>query len=346
MEHSLLASKQASKARLNYLDFYKGICIVFIIITHYAWEPEQRRILFFPFWIDMAVPIFMVITGYLNSMVFERKRWCLRDAYKLRGIVGKWMRFVIPFVLVYFIQVVSKIADGQSISAVGLIKNFLVGGYGPGSYYFPIMIQVILIIPLIWYVIQKYKAKGLIGCFLLNAIFEFVKTAIGMPVTIYRLCAFRYIFILGYGSYLYVCHDEIRNQKKIWFYLAGCVGILYLVAFKYLGVEFVVVPEGWTSTFVIGVLYIVPIMLHAMRPNGLKYAPLELLGKASFNIFLVQMFYYWGICRKIYLLVPTRILQVLLSIIICCSVGIAFYKIENPITQRIVRRIRATGREK
>lgn len=61
-----------SANRLQHLDFYKGICILFIIITHYNWTDQQRLAYGFPFWIDMAVPIFMVITGYVSALSKKR----------------------------------------------------------------------------------------------------------------------------------------------------------------------------------------------------------------------------------------------------------------------------------
>lgn len=60
--------------RIVILDILKFICIVMVIVTHYEWTDEQRRQLLFPYWIDMEVPVFMLISGYLGAMSFERHK--------------------------------------------------------------------------------------------------------------------------------------------------------------------------------------------------------------------------------------------------------------------------------
>lgn len=52
------------KKRETGIDILKIICMCFIVITHCSWSEEQRQSLLFLFWIDMAVPVLMIITGY------------------------------------------------------------------------------------------------------------------------------------------------------------------------------------------------------------------------------------------------------------------------------------------
>lgn len=58
--------------RNNSLDFLKGISIIFIIITHFSWTNLERLSFGFPFWIDMAVPIFMLVSGYTQALSCEK----------------------------------------------------------------------------------------------------------------------------------------------------------------------------------------------------------------------------------------------------------------------------------
>lgn len=53
-----------NKTRETGIDILKIICMCFIVITHFNWNEKQEQVLLFPFWIDMAVPILMIITGY------------------------------------------------------------------------------------------------------------------------------------------------------------------------------------------------------------------------------------------------------------------------------------------
>lgn len=73
------------------IDFIKGICILFIIITHFIWDDNERLRYLFPFYIDMAVPIFMIISGYLNALSFNGKNMSkISDAYTIKEILSKF----------------------------------------------------------------------------------------------------------------------------------------------------------------------------------------------------------------------------------------------------------------
>lgn len=329
-----------NRARLNHLDVYKGIAILFVIVTHYGWTSQQRLQLLFPFWIDMAVPMFMVITGFVSAYSFQKRNQDLKVAYNPREILCKWLRFVIPYSAVYMVQyVVGTLLAKESFSLTTMIKGFLVGGSGPGGYYTPVMIQVVIIIPIIYHVIKKFKTKGLCLCFIANVLFEIVKTLIYMEPGIYRLCSLRYVFILSYGCYLYILQTEKSITGKLWYYIAGCLGVAYIVIFEYTNVK-PMITDQWTTTSVFAVFFIVPLMMHLIQLDGVHNRVLELLGKASFNIFLMQMLYYWGLVRKVYAYVPNTVLRLGVNVLICCVLGVVFYKIENPITRRIIKRIR------
>ena len=60
--------------RNRFIDLLKGICIIFVIITHLQWTNEEYDKFFFNYWRDMAVPILMIVSGYVYSLSFERKR--------------------------------------------------------------------------------------------------------------------------------------------------------------------------------------------------------------------------------------------------------------------------------
>ena len=68
-------NKEKQLGRNSVIDIIKGICILFVIITHYQWTNEQRLMLLFPFWIDMAVPLFMIFSGYLSALSFYKRNF-------------------------------------------------------------------------------------------------------------------------------------------------------------------------------------------------------------------------------------------------------------------------------
>ena len=121
----MIENNLLGKPRLSHLDVFKGICILFIIITHCNWTVQQRLWLLFPFWIDMAVPVFMIITGYVSAMSATRKRYGLKEAYSPKEILCKWLRFVVPFIPVWLVQVVFLLILGDSVSPREAIYIYL-----------------------------------------------------------------------------------------------------------------------------------------------------------------------------------------------------------------------------
>lgn len=78
-----LTDRQTDR-RYHSIDFVKGICILFIIITHYTWEEAERLKYLFPFWIDMAVPIFMVVSGFVYTKSFQKNHInTIENAYRV-----------------------------------------------------------------------------------------------------------------------------------------------------------------------------------------------------------------------------------------------------------------------
>ncbi len=121
--------------RYSNLDVIKGICILMVVFTHYNWEDKQRLVFLFPFWIDMAVPIFMVVTGYVSAVSYKRKgSYSIKRAYKPGLLLSKCLRYIIPFIPAFIVGILLHIfGKHESFTMIGVIKDFITGGYGPGA---------------------------------------------------------------------------------------------------------------------------------------------------------------------------------------------------------------------
>ena len=95
----------------------------------------------------------------------------------------------------------------------------------------------------------------------------------------------------------------------------------------------------WTTTSVFAVLWIVPFVYFLFKNERVHNKILETIGKASFNVFLIQKLFYWQPVRQVYSCIENRVLQLVICYFICLVVGVAFYKVEMPITTWIVRSI-------
>lgn len=212
------------------------------------------------------------------------------------------------------------------------LNFFLEGGFGPGSYYYPIMIQFIFVFPLIYFVVKRYNTFGLFLCGFTNAAYELMKWGYSMNEGCYRLLLFRYILLIAFGVYLY--ENRGAKLRTRWGVLSCSIGILFIVWTQYLHH----VPKSlyyWTATSWIAALYIMPIAAILLKLN-LKNKFLETLGKASFNIFFVQMVFYTSAVCYVYDRIEHTLLQLLVCLVVCITVGWIFYKVETPITKAIV----------
>ena len=110
--------------RKSVIDILKGVCICFVVITHFSWSSIERLQYGFPFWIDMAVPIFMFISGYVYATSYEKRKVELyTQVYSVEEIFKKIARYTIPFLPVYSFIVLINMIKGKSI----LLKEIVFG---------------------------------------------------------------------------------------------------------------------------------------------------------------------------------------------------------------------------
>ena len=115
---------------------------MFVVLTHYFWTEQQWLQLLFPFWIDMAVPVFMILSGFVFAKSFQKSAiHTFRQGYQIHTVIKRIIRFTVPYVVIIFIEQIWLIAfQNQSFSIRAVAKSFIPGGYGPGSYYYPVLI--------------------------------------------------------------------------------------------------------------------------------------------------------------------------------------------------------------
>ena len=182
----------------------------------------ERVKYFFPFWIDMAVPVFMIISGYTYAESYRKNNIvCISEAYKPEFLINKIIRYTCPFVIAYVLEIFIHIFLKDAISIKSILATFLVGGEGPGSYYYPIMIQFIFVYPVIYFIIKKFKYNGVILCGILNFIYELLKSAYGVSLSTYRLLIFRYVLIIAVGCYTTMEKKHLSVKKSVLYTICG-----------------------------------------------------------------------------------------------------------------------------
>ena len=310
--------------RNNNIDFLKGIFVLLVILTHSKIDNSFYQNIIFPYIVNIAVPGFMFVSGYVRAESFNRKNINnLIDAYNLKLLFNNVLRLLIGFVPIFVLEeIISFINDkGQPLKyyLYTLYMDFIDGGHGPGSYYFPLMVQFVFIFPILYFLIKRFRKSGLISCFVLNVAYELIKYYMGLDGLVYKRLIFRFIFIIAYGIYIGLYKDNINRYVH---FLCLLVGICFIFVTQNLdiGIFFI---NYLSDVSVFACLYFAVILI--ILVNG-KYSNtfIERLGQASYSIFLVQMFYF----RYIHIELNDVVL-VIVNFVICIGFGLLYYCFES-----------------
>lgn len=324
--------------RERYIDVVKGVCILLVVLFHYQWSETIKKYFLFAFWFDMAVPVFMIVSGYVYSRMFERRGICrLSDAFELVFLLKRALRFIVPFTMYYAVHlIVICVLDPGGVGVLSAVAGYFEGGFGPGSFYFPVMLQFLILFPFVYFLVRKYGQSGFAACILITAALEMLKTLAGMDAETYRLLAFRYIAVIACGSLI----AQKGFRPSPFFCLAAAViGFAYTWLTGYAGIVLWSL-EYWTSTSYAASFPVMALMMYAIPSVRLGCRPLEVLGKASFDIMLAQMLVYYSFAEGIYAAVSEPLLQIMICALLGVAGGLALYAAEFRITRRLVRCLR------
>lgn len=325
------------------LDALKGICIIFVVITHFHWADDMRLRLGFPFIIDMAVPVFMLISGYVYAASYERNNIStVMQGWGIKRLTKSFLRYTIPYLACFGVEVILSCikngivhAGGANVGVKSILLALITGGWGPGSYYYPILLQLLLVYPLLWWIVRRWKFYGLLMIFALNFGFEWLKLILAMPVGIYRLLVFRYILLLGAGTYFYLYR---KSGNKLIESIIWVLGVVFIVCTQYLN-QIIWPVTFWVGTSFVAVLYIIPMYKWFISREYKWWCPLLNIGKASYNIFLFQMLFYVFFADSIYKLISYSMIDLCLCLAICLYGGWIFYCYESKWTKNIIKKL-------
>lgn len=322
--------------RVPVLDVVKGILPLFVINTHYIWEKDQTLAGLFPFWNNLAVPFFMMISGYVYANSFEKNVERFEDAYEMKFLLKKALRYIIPFLMIFALEIISFSILGEGRGLRGWVDTLCTGGEGPGSYYVFQMMQFILVYPAIFFTMKKNPKRGLVGWFCVNLGYEFLKEIVHLDWQVYRLVFLRFVFIVSVGTFLYINKEVLETWKWIASFI---VGFVFLLATNYLGYYTRIINTKASDVSLMSAFYVAPILfLLITKFKDVKCAPLSLMGKASFNIFLMQMFYF-NFAENMYSFIDSVPIRLLINTIVSVVVGVLFYLLENKLTTKVISKI-------
>ena len=333
------------------IDVMKGICILIVIFEHSKWTRNQWLRLLIPFWDRIAIPCFMVISGFVYGKSIEGKT--LKEAYDPEHLKRRLKRYLIPFLFAFFLETLLYIvADTSFIKNIlldrfaysfsstinghkqlpGIFRGLINGGYGPGNYYTPVMIQLVFLYPLIYSFIKRFKYKGLVCSFFFCLLSELWQYYYHIPNEIYRNLIFRHIMTISFGSYLSL---GLYKKNIILNVLSLLIGFIYIIAHSYHSWTPFFFNKSWADVCFIPCLFFIPIIAFFIEKEKITCKPLEEIGRASYHIYLTQMVYYNFVKKELVLsVINNQYLWCFISMTLCALSGLIFYKLERKIIFR------------
>lgn len=327
------------------IDYAKAYSIIVALLNHSIANNALYKM--------VSIPIFMIITGHNYTLSFENKNTSSYQLWDGKDVLKKLKRVVIAcFYMVLFeifiIFIKNEFAELRNLKSIVLL--LLKGGTGPGSYYPPTLIQIILFyFPILLFFninimkINKGKYRAIFS-FIIIFIIEFLYEMItvysvrifgeNIVEQIFRMVAMRQIVFLQMGIIFYFYREQIlKNYLKLvpFFILSFIYG--YLVCHK----NYIFYPYYYWSTLstplVFFGLFIVILSLKLFNniKENLIDSIIVIIGKSSYHIFLVQMVYYRMFKQNIF----NNSYDSLIDVIICVSIGIVYYYLEPEITKKI-----------
>ena len=151
------------------------------------------------------------------------------------------------------------------------------------------MLQFICIIPIVYFIVKRYDYFGAVLCLIITAIWELIQYSWGMDRFSYALLVFRYVSIIAFGCYIAIGKKKLNKTILLGMFL---IGIIWQSLLNYLPLHPIFMNFEWARVNYLPSLFVMPIMYVLIKKFygcNISCAFLQEFGKASFNIFLVQM---------------------------------------------------------
>jgi peptidoglycan/LPS O-acetylase OafA/YrhL len=334
--------EQAPKKHIRQIDILKGLAIISVILIH-TFSDQYLMAIGAPFYIYQAVPVFILVAAFTSTyaLVTYQKR-TLTQCYDTSIIIRRLKRILGPYLIIWIIQLLIilyivtlnlniqfQYLNHFSYHGFDLILNFFSGGQGPGSYFIPVILQQILLIPIFYYLALRSPDYMLVVIFILDLCLEYLAIITGIPPWLYTLLYIRYMFAGALGVWLVFQKDAIPK----WLFIGVLASFVYIFAVQYLNFQFWFIYPAWGFFHAFSYFWTVILVILGLRllPSGSFrgiFTILEKLGKASWHIFLVQMtflFFLWPIFVQFADSVISVILLPIINLTACLFLGYGFY---------------------
>lgn len=271
--------------RILIIDWMKAVCIILVIFNHSGLFDRTTNV-FFLLIIDIAVPVFMILSGY--TFAYKYNKNSIKEMFDGRDLLRRFLRFTIPMLMTFAVYQAYMIAK-RDFSVFDAIKALIVGNYGQGSYYYALMLEFMFVAPFVFVIIRVKRFKGIMLIAVINLLYERICNFIGLSGSLYRIIVLRYLTMIACGMNAYYMIEEkemkyLTSKSKVFIITGFGLGVLYKMA-PYFGYSYhLFTYSPWRRTSMLSALYIFPI----------AYVPLFLLHNTTLENFKIG----GGYCRN------------------------------------------------
>ena len=329
------------------IDALKGVLIIFVLILHvYSITPDVRLKYLYPFWAKQAVPGFLFISGLLAFVSFKTRlqKGCAWIDFA-RKIPMDISRYYLPFVLIYIIELVLRFKYFGGVTFGEAAAAFALGGWGPGSYYLPVLAQLSVLMPCICFAIHKLGGAGCVFVILFDLAFEFLQYYCGISAAVYRNMVFRYLAVVALGAIvgsldLRIIAEKCRKKA----FLVVAIGAIFGGAAIWCAAygNIIIVPiDKWRETSMLTVPYasaLIFMVLLLWGKVGIVGRVMAVLGRCSLEIFLFQMSFYMALHHK-WIGKLTGFADIVVSILICALIGVAYHIVFETLRKKLGKKL-------
>ena len=329
----------AKSGRINWIDTVKGVAILFVLLQHCGFSDKTMKIALFPYFENLAIPIFMTISGFTFTLSLRKAMkgnfGVIKYYFDFRNLKKKVIRILPAYTLVFILEIVLDFLKNGNFSFKNLLLYFVGGLNFPGSYYIPVLVELVIIFPFLVILHQKLpKGLDLLLVLLVQVAYEVFIFYAGIPEWFTRLLVIRYLLFVVLGIYLFESKDkEIPLPVNLTLMI---LGLAYITAIGYFNCQPKVIFATWTNTALPTAFFVFPVLYFIQKKFGKSSRVLKfnLIGKASFHIYLVQMMFFGFFWKRF-----DAVIMCCIGIPVSCVLGILFYKAEPILINKFRRTI-------
>ena len=310
-----------------FIDFIKAWAIVCVLFGHTF--PYLDKV-GYSLWAANQVPLFILI------QTFHSYKKTAPLQINIKKIIS---RVFIPFICCEIIVFTLSLMMGNDAEVL-MSNMFHWGGYGPGSYYPCVYIQMAILLPLIYPIVKKIPSRILLLLFLIVCEgAEIICSIIDLPDWIYRLLAVRYFFLI-YLALLWLKKGIILNWKML---ILSIVSLATIVYFRYYSINdepwfynTAWKTARWPCYYFVANLYVY--VLYWLWKFLMKFNCamrfIKAIAASTYEIFLVQMSFIYLFHIDHITIVPSGFMRQFIWIAIVWIVSIGLGMIISKITNK------------